>query len=630
MTAASTHRRPERDDGPSHIWSPTLGWNWVVGGFVIALTLLTGCTPSAGTAENASKTGETSAENVAGDTAAVDIRPDPSLATAGPVGLDESAVPGDSADSRNPVGRNDPGRAALDLDPVNGDGFGPDDRRDPDRGDAMFSRPNFDTNLAASASGELIGEPVSEPIGAPEPLPLRLRDLRIPDDASPRELNSWIADADHDLAILVKATREDGQDRRSDVAAILKSKLEAINRLRDAPEQSDADKIAATREALQTLSGLYSLGQREFGPALDQAAKQAVDSDDRDLAVDGHVVRMTLASRAIATGDPVWVGRVVANAQAIGKRLIVRDRDGKTRRQSVSDAMATIIALGNARATLNRFDEGEAAESVRRVIQNLYAASSNETVAMAAAQMAGATQQSELEQLRASIMTGKSASPAAWSQAVQRLIDDAPDLQTVRYLGALALELESIDAAGIAKTIYDALAQRFPSADSTAAREARVALDAAARRREVLGQRFAPKLPSADGGGLSIDDYRGFVLMVPFWERDVPSSIAILDDLRGIRERAGDDVMIVGVNLDPELSAVAAAKVLGSTRSFKVQRVEGGGVDGGGVEGGRSIAEEFGLVAYPFVLVVGKDGKIAGIGFGPDQVRTLVASERER
>jgi thiol-disulfide isomerase/thioredoxin len=195
-----------------------------------------------------------------------------------------------------------------------------------------------------------------------------------------------------------------------------------------------------------------------------------------------------------------------------------------------------------------------------------------------------------------------------WTESVQALIAESPDLQTVQYLAGAALELESLGREDLVSATFRSLQEKFGDSDSAAGTEFNLAIDARQARQQVIGWTFQADYPAGDGRPLDIEDYRGRVVLMPFWAMSFPHSLTMLPQLKAIAEANADSVVLLGMNLDIEGAPVERFLETADLgfRSFRCASSPTEKVS-------NPMAARFGMVSMPFLAILDQKGRVAAI-----------------
>ena len=136
----------------------------------------------------------------------------------------------------------------------------------------------------------------------------------------------------------------------------------------------------------------------------------------------------------------------------------------------------------------------------------------------------------------------------------------------------------------------------------------------------VMGEVIEFDLPSVLGEPLSLETYRGQIVLMPFWDSRFPESLQLLPTLRQLREEHPEAIAVIGVNLDPEGADV---------RSFVRER----GIDFPNFRAATSsdgpvrneVANRFGIVSMPFTVVLDREGRVTSIDLNGGSLEATVS-----
>jgi thiol-disulfide isomerase/thioredoxin len=185
---------------------------------------------------------------------------------------------------------------------------------------------------------------------------------------------------------------------------------------------------------------------------------------------------------------------------------------------------------------------------------------------------------------------------------------DPPHPGAPGMIGALAPIAELVGRGEQARRLYTILAERYPEAP-----EARAASGHASRL-GLIGQPAGPIAgPTLDGTGhVSLDDFKGRVVLVDFWDTNCQASIFEFPILKQVRARLGPDKFeVLGVNLDPRpLDAASFIKKFGGDwPQISIVRESDDSEDHRA-----EFPARFGLDRIPIKLLVDPDGNVLATG----------------
>ena len=462
-----------------------------------------------------------------------------------------------------------------------------------------------------SQSGETKGAGL--PLADPS---LNLPERPLPANLSPEKLVEFLAGADQDMQLIASGRGgiSDPNAARAVMKRITKLKLEASRRLKKHPDADAKSQIEAARGELQSLSTLASLGDVKSADALEALANENLNSNDPNLLSDSRMVLIGFAIESLQNGNEDAADKIA--------ELIADLTDSS----SPPDVPAMMV-MGQARQVLAQFGHDEKAKGVRDRIIELFANSSDPQIAKLAAQVAGNVRYDSIDKLRAAAVNQETVSIDRWREAVTALIDESPDLMTVGYLAGAALEFEAVSNDELATATYGIMTDRFSDPEEATTREVNIAVQAREARRGVVGKEFDPDLPSTGGTKISMADYRGKVVLMPFWATGFPESLQVIPMLTKLRDDNPEKIAIIGMNLDPAGASIDAYadKELGFP-SYRSESTEAATM-------GNPIAARFGVVSMPFVAIIDQAGRIEAIDFSGHKleptIKRLLAQEQE-
>lgn len=479
------------------------------------------------------------------------------------------------------------------------------------------------------ANGPLDEAPLStEQLPSPNSLISR---LQLRSGGSPRELSAFLGDADREMGALIngRTGTTDPQAVKREVERIVTLKRTAAERLSQHPAASEADQITGHRGVLQALSHLASMGDVKAAEELQSFAEQYRESPHAALRSDSHLVLIGLAIESLRHGK--------ADAAADVLELVHELLDAN---EQVD--VATLMVLGQTKDALLQYDYRDQATEVRNWILERFGHARDAEVARMAAVIAASgfsqegTAMERLDQLRQQFVstataglegsTGEGAtdlpapvSASVWRSAIDEVLAAPADVLTVEFLCGASLEAEAVGRGDIAAATYEVLQQKFADRQDAMGQIARTALRARENRRDVIGQEFQPDLPSVDGRPLTLEDYRGKVILMPFWSSAFPDSLAVLPNLYEIQSSYPERVAIVGMNLD-----VAGTDVEGFVRREHLEFPSFRSESDPRAEIVNEVAYRFGAVTLLFVAVLDAEGRVAHLNFSGEDLMAEV------
>jgi thiol-disulfide isomerase/thioredoxin len=290
--------------------------------------------------------------------------------------------------------------------------------------------------------------------------------------------------------------------------------------------------------------------------------------------LEDQMVKADAAGRAKLAGDYLGKLEEIAAAAAPGeqpfwRRQLVETVAAYVQEGTTPDGLATLERL----ATRFADDEALAAFVDFRLIQARYAASME----------AGGADADKLQ--------------AAWFDNLAAFVEKHPKAaEAAEAMLQLAFrdEFEGRDAEAIAR--YGEIAGGFP--DTPQARKAA----GAARRLDSVGKPLGLAGKSLDGKQVSIEAFKGRPVLVHFWSTDCEPCKVDLAQIRELNAKYGQRIGCIGVAVDGDRAKLAA--FLKEKPLPWPQLHEEGGLDS-------RLAEEFGILALPTMMLVAADGTVA-------------------
>ena len=421
---------------------------------------------------------------------------------------------------------------------------------------------------------------------------------------SPKQLRKLLADIDYNLRVLMSGQSpiSDPKQARSKMLEYINLKLEASRRLATHEDALPKEKSEGARGEIQAMSHLASMGNVGAATQLEKVAKENLSSDDSGLASDSRLILIGFALEDLKNGKKEAAQTIVNYFQQIKTNKATPD-------------VPTLMIMGMAREDLASGGYDEQSQLVREMILDFYADSPDPAIAEMAATAAGNVTFETIEKQRAALTSNAPDTTAEvtvgqWSKSVETLIAESPDLQTAQYLAATALEFEGLKREDLVQATYDALGDAFTDTSSAINKEISLAQEARQTRKDVIGKTFDWDLPTTNGKKLPISDFGGKIVLMPFWAEAFPSSLSIVPQLKTICANHPDQVVIVGVNLDPE-GADVQPFINKSQLGFISLRSESSPTK----EISNQIAHDFGMVSLPFVAILDKKGVVQDLNF---------------
>ncbi|ELP34431.1 TlpA family protein disulfide reductase [Rhodopirellula baltica] len=533
----------------------------------------------------------------------------------------------------------DPASGAPSLETNDGQSEETDQTSDDDLllvGDSSAASTPESPATSNNTNGEVAAQPVVDDpaaIDVPQSVASQLdgRRKQLANDLKPEQLRTFLSEADIEMRMITSGQSgiEDSATAFSELKRIATWKREASRRLIEHADATEKEKAIGRRGELQSLSHLASLGDLKAAESLQLLAESLQEDSDPEVRSDSQLVLIGFAIEDLRNGKSDAPSRVVSQID----RLL---------QASSSPDAATLMVMGQAKDALLQFEHVEEASRVRAMILEEFVESgeaiAGESDAVGglvdmARQIAGPSFQiseatARVQNLMETFITeaNENTDPSDsavsiddWKAAIESLADEQPDLLTTQFLAGASLEAETVGRLDLSEATYQVLDDKFASMQDDRGSEARTALQARDNREKIIGKTFDPDLPSTKGDELSMNDYRGKVVLMPFWSAAFADSLLVVDNLQKIARQYPEKVAIVGMNLDVQSTDVPAFESRNKI-SFPSFR----SVSDPEASVANSVAYRFGVVSLLFVAVIDQEGKVAAIEFSGRDLTPVV------
>jgi len=418
--------------------------------------------------------------------------------------------------------------------------------------------------------------------------------LQLPADLSIPRLVDFLKSIDIEMQNVAtgRSGTLDQADATAEMTRLATLKLQASTRLQEQSADDSPERILAIRGRLQALSHLAALGDLAAAEKLEELAWEQIDHKNASLSLDSQLVLVGLAMERLQNGASKDSGEILGLIERIANSPQTPD-------------VSALMVMGQALTVLQRYGDEASADQVRTTIVQLFADHPNENVASMAMGMAGSPRFNSIEAWLRRFARGEASDAQQWRDLITELLDEKTDLTTVQYLAGAALQFESAGNDQLADATYQ-LIQDSANLAGRAADEIRIAIAAREARRSIIGQAVPLDSRTVDGTAISMSNYQGRVVVMPFWAIAIPESLTILQTLEQIRQQSDGRVEIVGMNLD---SMDAPANEFLSQSPVEFSSFQSVTSDTGQNE----MAKRFGVVSLPFVAIWDQSGKVVAI-----------------
>jgi thiol-disulfide isomerase/thioredoxin len=184
----------------------------------------------------------------------------------------------------------------------------------------------------------------------------------------------------------------------------------------------------------------------------------------------------------------------------------------------------------------------------------------------------------------------------SWVKGIESFLQQFPNhADSAEAYFQLAMTHDLMGREDEALKLYTQIMEKFPQLEA-----AKKAAGARMRLRSV-GQVVEIKGTTLDNKATSLSNYRGKTVLLHFWDSGNSQCKEDLEELAKLQVKYARDFTLLGVSLDfKKENAMAVVRDLGINWP---QLYEPGGLDS-------RLANEFGIVNVPTMILIGKDGKV--------------------
>lgn len=380
--------------------------------------------------------------------------------------------------------------------------------------------------------------------------------------------------------------------------------------LAQSPESSVSESKAGVIAQLVALSHMSGLGDVPAAQELERFAGEMSTSADADLAHQAQVVMIGFELQSLQNGVRSTPETLLSQVD----KLFARPEDR---------GFPEFMVLQQAQQVLHQMGFGEAADQVKEKVIEAYRTSPDPQLRGEAWLIE--TQESQAYQNFLQAFRGlgsESFDSAAALVALRGLYEEFPSLQTLEQIASTIANIEYSGQVALSQDVAKFTQQTMADYSSQEVAGVKHALDAHAARTALLGHELPlVGLIGFDGQPLLWDDYQGKVVLVDFW---ASWCVKCMRELPGIRQcytaYADRGFDVLSVNMDENL---ASGRTFVEQQHFPWRSFHSDDPQAIGFKS--PLAQQLGVNAIPFMLIIGRDGRVAALHVRGEQLKPAIA-----
>ena len=387
---------------------------------------------------------------------------------------------------------------------------------------------------------------------------------------------------------------ETRQQQMQDFGHMMDVRIESAERLM--AEKDESFQLTGAGAKIDSLQALRSMGTKDADERLNSFYAELVESTSEKLSLMGKMASFMERSEKLLSQPQADLEAVTREIDEI----LTAEPLGELVLNATSQVIEMLIGVG----------ANESAKQAIEIVSAAFQNSEDEGLVMQTEQLLDRIKQIRLQETLKAVVDGEEGVELELSEAVIDMFGNQFSDRLFSQLFRLGGDLEFSGRVSAAETIYEALSKAGGnSGDDTIQQQVEEQLAEPRKRLALVGQKFSIEGVTADGEPFDWSNYADKVVLVDFWATWCGPCLQEIPNMKEVYEKfhsAGFE--IVGVNLDnssKDLQSFLARESLPWTT------VVGTGPDEMGFN--NPIARRCGVSAIPFLVLVGRDGKVAGL-----------------